>query len=39
LHDTILVIFRNVPINVENPSAESELSARSVDTQSDHSKA
>ena len=33
-HDTILVIFQNVPINVEKPSAESEISVRSVDTQS-----
>ena len=33
-HDTILVIFQNVPISVEKPSAESEISARSVDTQS-----
>ena len=33
-HDTILVLFQNVPINLEKPSEESEISARPLATQS-----
>ena len=32
-HDTILVLFQNVPIDLEKPSEESEISVRALETQ------